>query len=181
MSRLILTPLSCVCCEPPWQQQESTLKQVHAALQGLYEQQATAQHGRADAPVAMLLEHKPYRLQYNNMLAGIKGKGEREQGVDPQANTVEDTFSTEELQHMFEYLLQQETLEAGRNLSIFSYMAGTIARHDDANLVYLADLGAPTLMECIGEWFAERALQQERTVWAQGPTVSVCCVLSLAC
>jgi hypothetical protein len=84
------------------------------------------------------------------MMAGIKGKGEREQGVDPQANTVEDTFSSEELCRLAVHLLQQETAQAARNLSIFMYMAGTISRHDDANLVFLADLGAPTLMKCIG-------------------------------
>jgi hypothetical protein len=131
-------------------QRESTLKQVHASLQALYEQQATAQHKQGHAPVSSLFDHKPYRLLYKTLMADIKGKGEREEGRDPQANTVEDTFSVEELRRLFIHLLQQGTADAARNLSIFTYMAGTISRHDDANLVYLADLGAPTLMACIG-------------------------------
>jgi hypothetical protein len=131
-------------------QKESVLKQVHAALQALFEQQATAQHKSAKAPVSSLFDHKPYRLQYRNMMLGMKGKGERVQGVDPQANTVEDTFSTAELTRMFTHLLQQRTAQAAMLLSVFSYMTGTISRHDDANLVYMADLGAPTQMACIG-------------------------------
>lgn len=152
---LLTTPLGCL--PPPWLllQSEGTLKQVHASLQALFEQQATAQHNRAEAPVSSLFDYKPYRLQYQNMVAGIKGKGEREQGVDPQANTVEDTFSTDELRSMALHLLQQEGADAGRNLSIFLYMAGTVSRHDDANLVYLADLGAPTQITCIGGWVGQ--------------------------
>lgn len=131
-------------------QRESTLKQVHASLQALFEQQATAQHNRAEAPVSKLFDIKPYRLQYQNMMAGIKGKGERLEGVDPQANTAEDTFSGEDLSRLSMHLLQQETAQAARNLSIFMYMAGTISRHDDTNLLNLADMGAPTEMKCIG-------------------------------
>lgn len=127
----------------------STLKQVNAALQALYHSQCNLTGDKP--PVTDLQGYQLYWTKLATLIKGGKPKGYREPGVDPQANTVGDTYTTEELVRLFEHLLDQGDADSARDLSIFSFMAGTVSRFDDTGLLNLCDIMAPTQMVCIGE------------------------------
>ena len=127
----------------------STLKQVNAALQALYHSQCNLTG--AKPPVTDLQGYQLYWTKLTTLLKGGKPKGYCELGVDPQANTVGDTFTVEELEKLFVHLLDQADVDSARDLSIFAFMAGTISRFDDTGLLYLCDVMAPMRVECIGE------------------------------
>jgi hypothetical protein len=126
------------------------LEQCHAALQALYRDQCLRKNVRDQS--ALLLNDVHYGAIYTTLKRECVGKHSRLEGDDdPQDGTLADTFTPEELYAICKKLIASAKSSAQRDLSQFLFMIGAVARCDDALLLYLCDIMAPTPVRVIGE------------------------------
>ena len=161
-----LNSLTCVtrCCSFGLQSL-STLEGSHSALSSIYLEQArmyeSSGEGRPALPATLLDDHT-YQLKYYNLKGKVCPKGERDTTVDPQRNTIKDTYDADDLQRMVDCLMEKGTAETDRALAMAMWAHSSVGRSDDVRLFYLADLITPQYIPAVGKCHVVEVIEGSR-------------------
>lgn len=159
---LILLLLCHCCCYFCWHflllhvQTLSALQLAHSALSRVFSSQAALyltrdKDDRQPLPPTLLDDHV-YRQLYEVITSELCQKGERDTTVDPQRNTIKDTYDADELRDIVDCLLTKGTAETDRALAMALWSHSSVGRSDDVRLFYLADLITPQYIPTVGEY-----------------------------
>jgi hypothetical protein len=159
----------------------STLQCAHSALSGVFLDQAALyltqkKDDRQPLPPTLLDDHF-YRRVYEVITSELCQKRERDTTVDPQRNTIKDTYDADELWNIVDFLLSKGSAETDRALAITMWSHSSVGRSDDVRLFYLADLITPQYIPTVGEYCSSQ--QQVCRVFHVDPKGAS--VLSHAC
>eukprot|EP00882_Tetradesmus_deserticola_P013354 GHRQ01014177.1.p1 GENE.GHRQ01014177.1~~GHRQ01014177.1.p1 ORF type:complete len:134 (-),score=26.18 GHRQ01014177.1:536-937(-) len=99
-----------------------------------------------------LLDDPAYKLVYSTVKADITRKGERSTTVDPQRNTIQDTYTRDEFEKLMGAMLAEGTPAWDRALAMGAWAHNSVGRSDDVRLFYMADLIAPQHIPAVGKW-----------------------------
>ena len=132
----------------------SALDGAHSALTQTYLQQAQradvlSEHG-TNLPKS-LLDDSTYRCIYNAIKSSITKNGKRSKTVNPQRNTIQDTYTKDDLEALVNEMLSEGTPEMGRLLAMSAWAHSSVGRSDDVRLFFLADLIAPQYIPAVGK------------------------------
>jgi hypothetical protein len=93
---------------------------------------------------------------YDKIKKDILHKGARDMTVDPQVNTIKDTYDLDELEKIVNCLFDEGTVAGDRALAMSLWAHSSVGRGDDVRLFYLADLVKPSLIPAVGEYIADQ-------------------------
>ena len=135
------------------------LEGAHSALNTLYQDQLVKAYGEQQQELQQELQQQPkslmdwpvYKRQYNNIKDNITKKGERSKTVDPQRNTIQDSYSPDDFHKMICAMLEHYSYEGDRMAAMATWGHTMVGRGDDLRLFHVADIIAPQLMPAIGE------------------------------
>jgi len=134
----------------------SAFEGSHSALSSIYLDQASLYDSKpaADKKVLppTLLDDHTYRRVYDLIKARLCPKGERDTTVDPQRNTIKDTYDSDDLARIVDCLMGRGTPETDRALAMAMWSHSSVGRSDDVRLFYLADLITPQYIPSVGRW-----------------------------
>lgn len=132
----------------------SALDGAHSALSQIYLQQAQ----RADVlsedgtdHIKSLLDDATYSCIYNSIKSNITKNGQRSKTQDPQRNTIQDTYTKDDLEALVNEMLDAGTPEMDRLLAMSAWAHSSVGRSDDVRLFFLADLIAPQYIPAVGK------------------------------
>lgn len=133
----------------------SMLEGAHSALSATYLDAASLYDSQSAAdkqalPPTLLGDHT-YRRVYYLIKARVCQKGERDTTVDPQRNTIKDTYDEDDLYSIVNCLMSKGTAETDRALAMGLWSHSSVGRSDDVRLFYLADLITPQYIPAVGE------------------------------
>ena len=133
----------------------SALEGSHSALSNIYMNQASVYASKPAAdkqvlPATLLADHT-YKTVYMLIKARLSRKGERDPTLDPQRNTIKDTYDADELLNIINCLMSKGTAETDRALAMAMWSHSSVGRSDDVRLFYLADLITPQYIPAVGE------------------------------
>lgn len=134
----------------------SALDLAHSALTKVYKAQRQRADTRSETGVGSnvpttLLDDATYHLVYTSIKASITKKGERSKTVDPQRNTIQDTYTKDDLEALVREMLSKGTPEMDRALAMATWAHSSVGRSDDVRLFFIADLIAPQYISAVGE------------------------------
>jgi hypothetical protein len=130
-----------------------------SALQRVLKQQVLSyikEHG-AEAAEAANLKHslrddKAYSEMFEAIKAELLAKGERSTIIDPQHNSMKDSYDRDEYVSIMEASMAAGTPEADRAVAMGTWAHSSVGRSDDVRLFYMADLIAPQYIPAVGRW-----------------------------
>eukprot|EP00878_Enallax_costatus_P022948 GHUV01024388.1.p1 GENE.GHUV01024388.1~~GHUV01024388.1.p1 ORF type:complete len:272 (+),score=42.42 GHUV01024388.1:584-1399(+) len=132
----------------------SALDGAHSALSQIYLQQAqradVLSETGADHPKS-LLDDATYSCIYNSIKSSITKNGKRSKTVDPQRNTIQDTYTKDDLEALVNEMLNAGTPVMDRLLAMSAWAHSSVGRSDDVRLFFLADLIAPQYIPAVGK------------------------------
>lgn len=152
-TELLATMLLIACL-----QSLSALDAAHGAQASVYKDQLAAETCRPGADQAAvnslprtLKDDPAYDVVYKSIKESITKKGERSTTVDPQRNTIQDTYTQDDFVALCEAWLLMGTPEADRSLAMGAWAHSSVGRSDDVRLFYLADIIAPQHIPAVGK------------------------------
>lgn len=136
---------------------DSMLRRVHSMLQAKWAQRRLRMKLQGEKePTALLLDDDLYRLVYRMCEALYKNqKGAHRRGpdgapLDPQAGSLQPTFTEDQLVAMMTDLLACGTLTSAETMCMMLLMCCTAGRGDDCRERRVCELMEPMLRKCIG-------------------------------
>jgi hypothetical protein len=128
-------------------------------VQHLYKDQALVfRDSHPTMPEKLKKFSKLYVEVYDKIKKDILHKGARDMTVDPQINTIKDTYDLDDLERIINVLFDEGTVAGDRALAMSLWAHSSVGRGDDVRLFYLADLVKPLLIPAVGEYIADSRL-----------------------
>ena len=128
------------------------LEGAHSTLQGVYKDQLfLAGHTRTGQAQKLLKYNAIYATTFQGIKKRLLHKGARDTTVDPQRNTIKDTYDLEDLERIVASMFELGTIAGDRALAMSLWSHSSVGRGDDVRLFYLADLVKPSLIPAVGE------------------------------
>jgi hypothetical protein len=121
-------------------------------LQNIYKEQLiVAGHARTGQAQKLFKYDATYATTFQAIKKRLLHKGARDTTVDPQRNTIKDTYDLEDLEKIAASMFELGTIAGDRALAMSMWSHGSVGRGDDVRLFYLADLVKPSLIPAVGE------------------------------
>lgn len=126
-------------------------------LQQIYKDQALVfRDSHPNMPEKLKKFSKLYVEVYEKIKKDILHKGARDMTVDPQVNTIKDTYDLDDLERIVNVLFEEGTVAGDRALAMSLWAHSSVGRGDDVRLFYLADLVKPSPIPAVGECIADQ-------------------------